>query len=88
MDLFSKQSPAEVATKTAGTHKHGVLFSGGHRRTAWRSSTASPFPQLLLLAACLFVLPAASKLSNGAAIIIKDLTKEPIKGLMHVLVRA
>ncbi|WIA20302.1 hypothetical protein OEZ86_013931 [Tetradesmus obliquus] len=44
MDLFSKQSPVEAATKTA-----------------------------------------ASKLSNGAAIIINDLTKEPTRGLMHVL---
>jgi hypothetical protein len=32
--------------------------------------------------------PAASKFSNGAAIIVNDLTKEPTKGLMHVLVGA
>lgn len=83
MDLFGRSSE-ELSTATAGLYERNPVirsrFCAAHARKskATHSHTHTH----------VFIKTTASKIGNGVALVVADLSKEPAKGLLRVVVRA
>jgi hypothetical protein len=83
MDLFGRSSE-ELSTATAGMYEQNPVirsrFCAAHARKskATHSHTHTR----------VFIKTTASKIGNGVALVVADLSKEPAKGLLRVVVRA